>query len=243
MSCLQHGFVNIWNYVMFSGESVASSFASGSITLRFIRASLFTHLWYLPGCCRCFDMWLGLSGPHLISRECSFLICKIASIPALPTSWDLLMIQRGDASKSTVKTTKGNVDYILIKIIDGIMIIILVIIEMWSNQTLCNKTFWISAYKTKSSFFDQLADQPKTFRMLNFWAHFTFSLYSPVDFLWMYRDQEATIQVTCHSGGCGILFIVKFWTFSSASQKLRVAWSILPRSWPLLSLQWASARN
>lgn len=69
-----------------------SSFASGPITLCFIMASLFTHLWYLPGHCRYFDMWLGLSGPHLTSLDCSFLICKIGSIPALPTSWDLPMM-------------------------------------------------------------------------------------------------------------------------------------------------------
>lgn len=107
------------------------------------------------------------------------------------------------------------------------MVIILMILKCDQIKlSLCNKTSWLSAYKTKSSSFDQLADQPKTFRMLNFWAHFIFSLYSPVDFLRVYKDQGATTQVTFHSGGCGVLFIVTFWTFPSSSQKLPVVWSI-----------------
>lgn len=69
-----------------------------------------------------------------------------------------------------------------------------------TKLSICSKP-WLSSNELPS--FDQSADQPKTFRMLHFWARFIFSLYSLVDFLWVYKDWEATAEVAFHSRGCG----------------------------------------
>ena len=59
-------FLNMWNYVTFLVGHRRSGFAWGHIALCFLTASLLPRLWYLPGPCRNFYLWLGLSGSVIV---------------------------------------------------------------------------------------------------------------------------------------------------------------------------------